>query len=260
MALRSRTDVSWSMLSAVAPFLAGVHVALVVAWVADTIQRAQLLAAQVAQEALAVLLLVLVDLEAAAASTVASAVEVEAVEALAANEASVEGVEEEVSVAAAEVAVVMVEDEEASGTNRTAMDPPTVLRLVLVVLEVVVALAATEEMVVVMEVTAAVDDTRTDAGVTTGDPAVLTMNRSAAEIDTATATVMVGMVEAETMVRGSVHTTATATTIHAHDEDIKPRPTAKLSCQGFVKKKGYLPFSSPQPFSSMRVRSILFSS
>ncbi|EUC32527.1 hypothetical protein COCCADRAFT_98522 [Bipolaris zeicola 26-R-13] len=66
-----------------------------------------------------------------------------------------------------------------------------------------------------------------------GDP-VLTMNRSAAGIDTATVTV--DMVEAETMARGSALTMVTATTTHEHDEGTKLDLRLSPVAQWFVKK------------------------
>ena len=213
------------MLSAAAQFLAGVHVALAVAWVVDTTQRVQLLVGRVAREALAALLPAPVDSEAAAvASTVVLVDEVAAVEALAASEVSAVEEEEEEEEGEAEAAAATVEDEEVSGINQTAMGPATVLRLVLVALEVEV----------VMEVTAAADGTTIDVGATTGDPAVLTTNRSAAGIDTATVTV--DMVEAETMARGSARTMVTATTTHEHDEGTKLDLWLSPVVQWFVKK------------------------
>ena len=118
------------MLSAAAQFLAGVHVALAVAWVVDTTQRVQLLVGRVAREALAALLPAPVDSEAAAvASTVVLVDEVAAVEALAASEVSAVEEEEEEEEGEAEAAAATVEDEEVSGINQTAMGPPTVLQI-----------------------------------------------------------------------------------------------------------------------------------
>lgn len=223
----------WSMLSAVARFLAGVHAALVVALAVEAIQRDQLPADLVAQEALAAPLPVLVDSEVAAvASTVVSVDEVEVAEALAVIE-EVSVVEVEALVAAAEAAAgVTAVDEEVSGTNRTVMGLPMVHPLVLVVPEAAVSVA-TEEAVVTEAIV--VDGTTIDvAGVTTEDPAVLTMNRSAAGIDTATVTV--DMVEAETMARGSALTMVTATTTHEHDEGTKLDLRLSPVAQWFVKK------------------------
>jgi hypothetical protein len=236
MASRSRIDVFLSMSSAVAQFLAGVHVALVVASVVEVTPRAHPLVAQVVREGLEVLLPAPVDLEAAAvASTVVSVEEAEAVEALVVIEVSAVGVVVlEVSVVEAEAAVeATVVDEGVSDTSQTAMDLPMVLQLARAVPEAVV-LVAIEEVEAVTEATVVVDDTTRDVGVTIEDPAVLTTNRLAAEIDTATVTV--DMVEAETMVHGSARTMATATTIHEHDEDTKPDLRLGHYVQGFVKK------------------------
>jgi hypothetical protein len=149
--------------------------------------------------------------------------------------------------------VVVVEE---SDTNPTATDLPMARPQVPAVHEGV-ALAAIEEAVVDSEATEAEaeDDMKTDvaaeAAASTVDPAALTMNRSAAEIGIATATV-VGTVEAETMAQGSAATKATATTIGASAADT--RPTLWLR---FVKRLH--PFSSPHhPFSPLRVRSSLF--
>jgi hypothetical protein len=103
--------------------------------------------------------------------------------------------------------------------------------------------------------------TKTDAAAvaaaTIADPAERTTSPSAAETDLTglvTGLVTVGTVEAAgTTVRESVHTMATATTTEALDGDTRPY---SLGC-GVVRKglsKGYLLFSSVDPFSSMRVR------
>lgn len=263
-----------SMSSAAAQFLAGARVVLAAALVAAVIPRAQLLVALVVLAALEALLPDLADLEAAAvALTVASADEAEAVEALLVIEEVSVVVVSAAEVAAAAAAAVTVADAEASDINPTAMDLPMALQLVPAV-HGAADLAGTDQA----EAIVAADDTTTDeaVAVTIEDPAALTMNRSAAEIDTATA--MVDMVEAEmgveteaetevetevvmeaeTKAHGSAHTTATAMTIHGHDDDIKPGRWLSLLVQGFV--KGYLPFLRPSPFPSMRVRSTLFSS
>jgi hypothetical protein len=130
-----------------------------------------------------------------------------------------------VAEAADEVTLVVVVEE--SDTSPTATDLPMVRPQVPAVHEEV-ALAAIEEAAVDSEATEeeVVDDTKTDAvaaaaAASTVDPAALTMNRSAVEIDIATATV-VGTVEAETMARGSAATKATATTIGASAADTRP--------------------------------------
>jgi hypothetical protein len=132
-----------------------------------------------------------------------------------------------VAEAADEVTLVVVVEE--SDTSPTATDLPMVRPQVPAVHEEV-ALAAIEEAAVDSEATEeeVVDDMKTDAvaaaaaaAASTVDPAALTMNRSAVEIDIATATV-VGTVEAETMARGSAATKATATTIGASAADTRP--------------------------------------
>ena len=204
-----------------------------VALAVEVTQRGHLPADLVAQEVLEVPPPVLVDSEAAVvASTVVSVDEVEVVEALAViEEVSEVEVEALVAVAEAAAAGVTAVDEEVSGTNRTDMGLPMVLPLVLVVPEAAVSVA-TEE-VVVTEAIVVVDGTTIDvAGVTTEDPAVLTTNRSAAGIDTVT----VGMVEAETMARGSARTMVTATTTREHDEGTKLDLRLSHVVQWFVKK------------------------
>lgn len=205
-----------------------------VALAVEVTQRGQLPADLVAQEVLEAPLPGLVDSGAVVVvSTVVSVDEVEVVEALVVIE-EVSEVEVEALVAAAEAAAgVTAVDEEVSDTNRTAMGLPMVLPLVLVVPEAAVSVA-TEEAVAT-EAIVVVDGTTIDvAGVMTEDPAVLTMNRSAAGIDTATVTV--DMVEAEMMARGSARTMVTATTTHEHDEGTKLDLRLSHVVQWFVKK------------------------
>jgi hypothetical protein len=228
------------MSSAAAQSLDGAHVASVAVSVDEATPRARLLVDQVAVAANSEdLQLALVASELVAeASVVALVVAVVAVAALVVDSGVIEEVSEEDSVAEAADEVTLVVVVEVSATD-LLMAP----QLVPAVHEVV-ALAAIEEAEVGSEVTVVVeDDTRTDAAavvvvVTTEDPAALTTNRSAAEIDTATA--MVGTVEAETTAQGSAATKETATTTGASAADTRPTRWLKYLLQGFV--KGYLPF------------------
>ena len=247
MASRSKIAVFSSTSNAVAQFPAGAHAALAEALVVEATPRAQLLADLAAQVVLEVLLLALEGLGVAAvASAVALADEAEAVEGL-------EATEEVSSVDSAEVVVEEVA-EGALDTSPTATVLPMALQLVPAVREAV-ALAATEVAEAATEATVLEDATmigEVAAAVvaTTEVPAVLTTNRSAAEIDTATVTV--DMAEAETQVETKAHesapTMATAMTIHEHDEDTRtPTDRRRLSCLSSLQRvcqKVYLPFSS----------------
>jgi hypothetical protein len=224
------------MSSAAAQSLDGARVASVAVSVDEATPRARLLVDQVAVVANSEdLQLALVASELVAEASVVAVV---AVAALVVDSGVIEEVSEEDSVAEAADEVTLVVVVEVSATV-----PLMAPQLVPAVHEVV-ALAAIEEAEVGSEVTAVVeDDTRTDAVVvvvvTTEDPAALTTNRSAAEIDTATA--MVGTVEAETTAQGSAATKETATTTGASAADTRPTRWLKYLLQGFV--KGYLPFS-----------------
>ena len=235
------------MSSEAAQFLDGARVASVAVSVDEATPRGRLLAGQAEEAANSEdpQLALVASEPVAVASVEASADEVVAVVALVADSGVIEEAsvaDEEASVAAVEVTSVVVA--EVSATSPTAMDLPMALQLVLAVHEVV-ALAATEEAEVDSEATAveAEDDTKTDAAAvvvaTTEDPAALTTNRSAAEIDTATATVGT-VVEAETTAQGSAATKATATTTEASAADTRPARWLTYLLQGFV--KGYLPF------------------
>lgn len=86
------------------------------------------------------------------------------------------------------------------------------------------------------------------------DRAVRTTSPSAAE--TGIAIEMVGMaVEAEMTAHESAATRATATTTRDNEGDT--RPFRRVECLARVCER-LPPFSSPNPFSSMRVRSDLF--
>jgi hypothetical protein len=254
------------MSNAAALFPDGAHVVLVAVSAVEATPRAlplvdrpalaasdlqlALVALEAVAEALAHVVASPNAVEVAAASAVALAVTEEEVT----EEASVEGLVVE---AEEEVALVVVE--EVSATNRTASDLPMVLPPVPAVHEEVASAAIVE---VAMEATVVVEAvTKTDAAAvaaaTIADPAERTTSPSVAETDLTglvTGLVTVGTVEAAgTTARESVHTMATATTTEALDGDTRPY---SLDC-GVVRKglsKGYLPFSSVDPFSSMRVR------
>jgi hypothetical protein len=259
------------MSNAAALFPDGAHVVLVAVSAVEATPRAlplvdlpalaasdlqlALVALEAVAEALAHVVASPNAVEVAAASAVALAVTEEEVT----EEASVEGLvveaeEEEEE----EVALVVVE--EVSATNRTASDLPTVLPPVPAVHEEVASAAIVElgmEATVVVEEAVTKTDAAAVAAATIADPAERTTSPSAAETDLTglvTGLVTVGTVEAAgTTVRESVHTMATATTTEALDGDTRPY---SLGC-GVVRKglsKGYLLFSSVDPFSSMRVR------
>jgi methylthioribose-1-phosphate isomerase len=237
------------MSSAAAQSLDGALVALVAVSVGEATPRARQPVDQVEEAANSEdLQLALVASEPVAeASVEASADEVEDVAASAVDsEVIEEALADEVDSAEAADEVTLVVVAEVSATSPTAMDLPMALQLVLAVPEVV-ALAAIEEAEVDLEATevGVEDDTKTDAVaavvvvVLTEDPAALTTNRSAAEIDIATATVGT-VVEAVTTAQGSAATKATATTIPDSAADTRPARWLQCLLQGFV--KGYLPF------------------
>jgi hypothetical protein len=238
------------MSSAAAQSLDGALVALVAASVDEATLRARQPVDQVEEAANSedLQLALVASGPAAEASVEASADEVEDVAALAVDSGVIEeALADEVDSAEAADEVTLVVVAEVSATNQTAMDLPMALQLVLAAPEVV-ALAATEEAEVDLEATeeGVEDDTKTDAVaavvvevVLTEDPAALTTNRSAAEIDIATATVGT-VVEAVTTARGSAVTKATATTIPDSAADTRPARWLQCLLQGFV--KGYLPF------------------
>jgi hypothetical protein len=262
------------MSNAAALFPDGAHVVLVAVSAVEATPRAlplvdlpalaasdlqlALVALEAVAEALAHVVASPNAVEVAAASAVALAVTEEEVT----EEASVEGLvveaEEEEEEEEEEVALVVVE--EVSATNRTASDLPTVLPPVPAVHEEVASAAIVElgmEATVVVEEAVTKTDAAAVAAATIADPAERTTSPSAAETDLTglvTGLVTVGTVEAAgTTVRESVHTMATATTTEALDGDTRPY---SLGC-GVVRKglsKGYLLFSSVDPFSSMRVR------
>lgn len=221
------------MLSAVAQSLDGALVASVAVSVDEATPRARLLAVRVevaANSAAPQLALVASELV-AAALVVVSADEVAAVAASAAIE-----VVSEVDSEAEAAAVV-----EESVTNPMAMVPLTAHQQAPAALEAVVDLEAIELGVV--------DDTKIVVVVaaSTEVPAVLTMNRSVAEIGIAIATV-VDTVEAETT-PGSAVTKATTTTIRDSAADTSLircwlgclHSLSEVSfCKGL--SKGYLPF------------------
>lgn len=221
------------MLSAVAQSLDGALVASVAVSVDEATPRARLLAVRVevaANSAAPQLALVASELV-AAALVVVSADEVAAVAASAAIE-----VVSEVDSEAEAAAVV-----EESVTNPMAMVPLTAHQQAPAAHEAVVDLEAIELGVV--------DDTKIVVVVaaSTEVPAVLTMNRSVAEIGIAIATV-VDTVEAETT-PGSAVTKATTTTIRDSAADTSLtrcwlecfHSLSEVSfCKGL--SKGYLPF------------------
>jgi hypothetical protein len=237
------------MSSAAAQSLDGALVALVAVSVDEATPRARQPVDQVEEAANSedLQLALVASGPAAEASVEASADEVEDVAALAVDSGVIEeALADEVDSAEAADEVTLVVVAEVSATSPTAMDLPMALQLVLAVPEVV-ALAAIEEAEVDLEATevGVEDDTKTDAVaavvvvVLTEDPAALTTNRSAAEIDIATATVGT-VVEAVTTARGSAVTKATATTIPDSAADTRPARWLQCLLQGFV--KGYLPF------------------
>jgi hypothetical protein len=260
------------MSNAAALFPDGAHVVLVAVSAVEATPRAlplvdlpalaasdlqlALVALEAVAEALAHVVASPNAVEVAAASAVALAVTEEEVT----EEASVEGlvVEAEEEEEEEEEALVVVE--EVSATNRTASDLPMVLPPVPAVHEEVASAAIVElgmEATVVVEEAVTKTDAAAVAAATIADPAERTTSPSAAETDLTglvTGLVTVGTVEAAgTTVRESVHTMATATTTEALDGDTRPY---SLGC-GVVRKglsKGYLLFSSVDPFSSMRVR------
>jgi hypothetical protein len=258
------------MSNAAALFPDGAHVVLVAVSAVEATPRAlplvdlpalaasdlqlALVALEAVAEALAHVVASPNAVEVAAASAVALAVTEEEVT----EEASVEGLVVEAEEEEEEVALVVVE--EVSATNRTASDLPTVLPPVPAVHEEVASAAIVElgmEATVVVEEAVTKTDAAAVAAATIADPAERTTSPSAAETDLTglvTGLVTVGTVEAAgTTVRESVHTMATATTTEALDGDTRPY---SLGC-GVVRKglsKGYLLFSSVDPFSSMRVR------
>ena len=221
------------MSSAVAQSLDGALVASVAVSADEATPRARLLAVrvEVAANSVALQLALVASELVAAALVVVSADEVAAVAASAAIE-----VVSEVDSEAEAVAVV-----EESVTNPMAMVPLTAHQQAPAALEAVVGLEAIELGVV--------DDTKIVVVVaaSTEVPAVLTMNRSVAEIGIAIATV-VDTVEAETT-PGSAVTKATTTTIRDSAADISLtrcwlgcfHSLSEVSfCKGL--SKGYLPF------------------
>jgi hypothetical protein len=237
------------MLSAVAPYPDGAHVALAEVLVAEATPRDPRLVVLpgLADSMLQLAPVALAVEEASVADSAAVAVVV--VAGLA--------VIEEASVEVVVVEVGLVVAEEVSATNPMATVLPMVRQPVLAVPEVVDS-AVTEGVVEASEVIAVEEAVTTTGAVVvvatmTEDLAAQTTSPSAAE--TGIVTAMVGMVEvAATMAaHGSVGTRATATTIRDSEGDT--RPTSRLWClaQGFV--KGYLPFLRLDPFSSMGVRS-----
>jgi hypothetical protein len=260
------------MSNAAALFPDGAHVVLVAVSAVEATPRAlplvdlpalaasdlqlALVALEAVAEALAHVVASPNAVEVAAASAVALAVTEEEVT----EEASVEGLVVEAEEEEEEEVVALVVVEEVSATNRTASDLPTVLPPVPAVHEEVASAAIVElgmEATVVVEEAVTKTDAAAVAAATIADPAERTTSPSAAETDLTglvTGLVTVGTVEAAgTTVRESVHTMATATTTEALDGDTRPY---SLGC-GVVRKglsKGYLLFSSVDPFSSMRVR------
>lgn len=239
------------MSSAVVQSLDGALVALVAVSAEEATPRAHLLAVRVEVAAnLAVPQLALVASElVAAALVVVSADEVAAVAASAAIEVASEVDLEAEAVVDVVTLVVVVEG---LVTNPMATVLPTARQQVLVAHEAVASVAIEEVAadLEAIELEAVEDDTKIAVVVevaSTEVPAVLTMNRSVAEIGIAIATV-VDTVEAETTL-GSAVTKATTTTIRDSAADIsltrcwlgRFHSLSEVSfCKGL--SKGYLPF------------------
>jgi hypothetical protein len=257
------------MSSAVAQSLDGALVASVAVSADEATPRARLLAVQVEVAAnLAAPQLALVASElVAAASVVVSADAVAAVAASAAIEVVLaDAVDLEAEAVVDVVTLVVVV--EGLVTNPMATVLPTARQQVPVAHEAVASVAIEEVAadLEAIELEAVEDDTKIVVAVvevaSTEVPAVLTMNRSVAEIGIAIATV-VDTVEAETT-PGSAVTKATTTTIRDSAADTRltrcwlgwfPLAERSVLVQGFVKRLP--PFSSPHlhAFSPLRVRS-----
>ena len=242
------------MSSAVAQSLDGALVASVAVSADEATPRARLLAVRVevaANSAAPQLALVASELV-AAALVVVSADEVAAVAASAAIEVvSADEVDLEVEAVVDVVTLVVVV--EGLVTNPMATALPTARQQVPVAHEAVASVEIEEVAadLEAIELEAVEDDTKIAVVVvevaSTEVPAVLTMNRSVAEIDIATATVVV-TVEAETTL-GSAVTKATTTTIRDNAADTSLtrcwlgcfHSLSEVSfCKGL--SKGYLPF------------------
>ena len=221
MASRSGTAVFSLTLSAVAPCLDGVPVAMAVASVDEAIPRAPLL---VLLALVGLVLLLVQEASAAAAASVDEDLAAIVVAAFVVTVASAGAASEADEVVIEEVMEAVVA---ASAINRTDMALPTAPHPVLAVGSVAAVEAVSIEAVPIEAAAAAaalatIDAVVGDSGaevVETEDQAARTMSPSGAETGTATAEIAtVGMAGAETtMARGSVGTRATATTTRDSD-------------------------------------------
>jgi hypothetical protein len=257
------------MSSAVAQSLDGALVASVAVSADEATPRARLLAVrvEVAANSVALQLALVASELVAVALVVVSADAVAAVAASAAIEVvSADEVDLEVEAVVDVVTLVVVV--EGLVTNPMATVLPTARQQVRVAHEAVASVAIEEVAadLEAIELEAVEDDTKIVVAVvevaSTEVPAVLTMNRSVAEIGIAIATV-VDTVEAETT-PGSAVTKATTTTIRDSAADTSltrcwlgwfPLAERSVLVQGFVKRLP--PFSSPHlhALSPLRVRS-----